>query len=395
MRSIQSFSLEEYYPWKRDIEKQYPWQRQYTNCEFLKYEEKRIRECQDWYKKFLKTEIGGGLGTVSFYAVPMELPSSWKAAITDSGISRYIGLSALLNSPSVMAVALVSPATKQPHEYRLIEVTKSRRLNIINKQLNMVAPVVVIETWDYLESDSIYVDIPYEKKIIQNIISENLIDSPQISLSFQSPILSAPYVNGSIGGISLSSIACDSAFAKELLKTMQLLVPPEYRPLKPPKSVYKGYTFPYLEGIGFHLAERPYLGTNILSTLYAKEYPMLETELSMRYKFKGEFSIFSTLNPDEGNITQIWKELLKKFTATEVTLPSDLEELKDWNANDLRRLKQATNEDIWIQVVHARQHMPRMSTEVDKEYISTLNLLSKDLDVDCTPKSGQVVKKHS
>ncbi len=141
-----------------------------------------------------------------------------------------------------------------------------QRTNIFNRRLNIVEPVVLIESWDYLKSDSIYKDVPYEKQIIQNIISENLIDNSQISLSFQLPIISAPYAGGSFGGISLSSISYDSEFAKELLRTMQLLVPPEYRTLQPPKNVYNGYTFPYLEGIGFHLAERPYWDYNVLST---------------------------------------------------------------------------------------------------------------------------------
>ncbi len=381
MNPIQSFTLDEYYLWRRNVETQYPWQRQFVDSEFLKYEQKRIRKHQEWRKKFLKTEIGKYLDTESFYVVPKEISSSsWKAAIADFGNYNYVGISALANSP-ILVTALLPNIIKQPQDYKLIEITKSRRMNIVNKRLNMVEPVAIIENWNYLKSDSIYNKVPYEKKIIQNIINENLIDNPQISLSFQSPIISAPYTDGSIGGISLSSISSDSMFAKELLKTMQLFAPPEYRTLMPPKSAFKGYTFPYLEGIGFHLAERPYWDYNILSTLYAKEYPVLEAEQSQRYKFNGEFSIFSTLNPDEGNVTQIWKELMMKFSATEVTLPWDIEELKGWDVIDLRRLKRAANEDIWIQVAHARHCKPGMSEDADKAFIKTINLLREDFDI--------------
>lgn len=379
MRPIQSLPLEEYYLWKRKVETQYPWQRQFLNSEFLKYEIKRTKDCQDWYKKFLKSGNNSGLGVASFYIVPMEISSPWKAAIADLGNFNYVGLSALFNSPSVTVTALIPYTIKQPQEYRLIEIIKSKRMNIVNRRLNMVEPVAIIDSWDYLKSDSIYVDVPYEKKIIQNVLSENLIDNDQISLSFQSPIISAPYVDGSIGGISLSSISGDSAFAKELLKTIQQVVPPEYRTLIPPKSAYNGHTFPYLEGIGFHLAERPYLDHNIFSTLYAKQYPILENEQSQRYKFNGEFSIFSTFNPDEGNVTQIWKESLKNFNATEVTLPWEIDELIEWDV-DLRRLKRVVSEDLWMQVVNARQCMPRMNADADNDFIKTINLLKADLD---------------
>lgn len=381
MKPIQSFTLEEYYPWRRKIDAQYPWQRKFVDGEFLKHEQKRIRKCREWSKKFLKTEFGKHLDIGSFYVVPVEgLSSSWKAAIADFGNYMYFGLSVLTNSPLIIAIALLPYTENRPLDYKLIEITKSRRVNIINKRLNMVEPVILIEGWNYLKSDSIYKDVPYEKKSVQKIISENFIDNRQISLSFQSPIISAPYVNGSFGGISLSSIAYDSVFAKELLKTMQLLVPPEYRTLKPPKSVYKGYMFPYLEGIGFHLAERPYWDSNIFSTLYAKEYPVLEAEQLQRYRFGGEFSILSTLSPDEGNLTQMWKELMKNFTATEIALPASIEELKGWLDVDLRRLKRAANEDIWIQVAYARHCMPGMSEDADKDYIKTVNLLKEDFD---------------
>lgn len=379
MRPTQLLSLQEYYLWKEKAETQYSWQRQYLNCEFLKYEEKMIRDCEKWYRIFIKAENGSNLDYASFYAVPMEISSSWKAAIADSGSYRYVGLSALYNSPSVTVMALVPYTVKQPQEYRLIEITKSKRMNVVNRRLNHVQPVVVIEDWDYLESDHIYIDVPYEKQIIQHILNENLIDNDQISQSFQSPIISAPYVDGSIGGISLSSISCDSSFSKELLKTIQQLVPPEYRTLIPPQKAYKGYTFPYSEGIGFHLAERPFSDNNVLSTLYAREHSRLEAEQLRRYKFSGEFSIFSTFNPDIGNVTQIWKESMKKFTATEVTLPWDLDELIEWDT-DLRRLKSAVNEDLWIQVVNSRQYMPGMSADTDNDYIKTMKLLKEDLD---------------
>ncbi|HSD63605.1 MAG TPA: hypothetical protein VLB50_07390 [Ignavibacteriaceae bacterium] len=86
MKPIHSFTLEEYYPWRRKVKTQYPWQREYVDSEFLKHEQKRIRVCEDWSKKFLKTAFGKSLDIGSFFVVPAEgLSTSWKAAIADFG----------------------------------------------------------------------------------------------------------------------------------------------------------------------------------------------------------------------------------------------------------------------------------------------------------------------
>lgn len=374
----QPTSLKEYYLWKKEGETRYPWQRQYINWDFLKYERKRINDLSDWKTKFNKADNNSTLGNASFYTVPLELSSSWKAAIADYGNYNYFGLSALFNSPQALVVALTPYTIKQPQEYRLIDITQSKRVNIINRRQNLAWPALIVENWNYLKSDYIYVDVPYEKKIVHNVFKENLINDEQISLSFQLPILSAPYVDGSVGGISLSSISKKSEFSKELVKIIQLMVPPEYRALKPPETVYKGCKFKYSDGIEFHLAERPYFDENMLSGLCTKQYNILDRELFRRYKFRGEFSIFSTLNPDEGNVTQIWKELLKNFTATEVTLGTD--ELQEADV-DLLPLKNAINEDLWMQVVHSRQYRPSINTDTDNEFIKIINLLKEDFDV--------------
>lgn len=380
MRPIQTLSLKEYYLWKKDVETRYPWLRQYINCEFLKYEQKRVGDLSHWYnKKFRKEDSNGNLETASFYVIPIEISSSWKATIAEYGSFNYVGLSALSNSPTILLIGLIPYTIKQPQEYRLIEITKSKRINLPNRRLNIIEPVVAIQDWHYLNSDYIYVDVPYEKKIIGKVIRENLIDDRQISLSFQSPIISAPRIDGFIGGISLSSIAGHSTFARELVKTIQLMVPPEYRTLKPPTKAFEGCKFQYLRGAKFHLAERPYFDNSILSSFYTKQYARLDKELSRRNSFIGEFSIFSTINPAEGNITQIWKELMKNFTATEITLPQNIDELIEADVY-LKPLKSVINEDLWIQIVHSRQYKPRMDLKTGNEFIKTINLLKEDFD---------------
>ena len=377
MQLGEPLTLSDYYLWRKDTRK-YPWQRQHLNMEFYKYEQKRIMKARDWYNKARRVGLNSNLDEISLYVIPLELFTSWKAAIAESGNFSYIGLSALANSPQTSLIGLIPPAVKQPQEYRLILVKKSRGKRLFNGRLNKAEFVTIIEEWEYLDSDYIYRDIPYERRIVSKIIREYLIDDEQISLSFQSPVMSAPH-DGTFGGISLSSIAGDSSFAKELVKTIQLIVPPEYRTLRPPKSAYRGSTFNYAHGIDFHYAERPYPSSNILSSICTNKYAGVNKELSKRRTFTGEFSIFSTIN-HTGNGTDVWKELLKNFTNTEVTLPENLDDLMEVDVY-LKHLRNVINEDLWIQVVHSRQYRPGMNAEMDDAFIRAVTGLKKDFDV--------------
>lgn len=388
----QSISLREYYPWSKWVETRAPWQRYHLDYDFLKYEQKRILELSDWYNKFKKAERNSYLDDAPLYVVPAALNYSWKAAIIECGDFNYVGLSALCNTPPLLLIGLIPRTIKQPQDYRLINITKSKKLYLVNRMLKKVEWALLIEDWEYLRSDSIYVDVPFEKKIISKLIGENLINDDQISLCFQSPIVSAPF-NGMIGGISLSSLSCSSTFAKEMAKTMQLMVPPEYRTLPPPKSVFNGVHFQYIDGVEFHLAERPYPDNNILSSIYAIQYSRVNKELALRHGFNGEFSVFSTINPPEGNQSQILKEFWKNFTDTEITLSEEIDKFPDADA-DITRLQKVIDEDIWIQVVYSRQFMPVMGTSIENEFNKFINRLREDFDVLLTDRYVQEGREY-
>ena len=360
--------LSEYYLWRSFSASQYPWQRQYTNTDFLKYERKRIKEVYLWYEGFRRASEGSQIDEVSLYVVPLELSSLWKAAIASYGNYNFFGLSALNNTPTLCLIGLIDRNLKQPDDYRLIRILKSKKVHLYNTKSSFAQPALVVEEWEYLNSDYIYVDVPFEKRIIEKIISENLTSEEHIPVSFQSPIISAPYVVGGIGGVSLSSMAAKSRFAEELIKTIQLMVPPEYRATRPPKSVYRGHKFLYESGIKFHLAERPYYDRNLLRGLYARNFNPVLKEVNRRFGFKGEYSIFSTLVPEKVNISQFFTELFNNFTKTEITLPYDLDELPLMDI-ELTKLRKVIDEDVWLQVVYSRQIHPRLTDNVDKETI--------------------------
>jgi len=188
----------------------------------------------------MSTRKPNDLPTASFYAVPIVLTGTWKASIAEIGNYNYYGLSTLACSPHAMIIGLFPYSSNQPNEYSLIEIRNPKREYVFNKKLNILQPVLIIKEdgWDYLRSDTIYVDVPFEKGIINKILNEELIGEKHLISSIQAPILSAPYVQGSQGGVSLASIAMETTFVKKLNKTIQMMVPPEYRTMQPPKSVY-------------------------------------------------------------------------------------------------------------------------------------------------------------
>lgn len=375
---LQQFSLKEYYLWREKVETNLPWKR-FLNFEYLEHENNRLLKLYKWLDEFKRVPKNQSVDEVSLYVIPMEISSSWEASIAKLTDYGFVGLSALQNSPPIVVIGLLPRLIDRPDDYRLIRITKCRKYYLINDRLRINEPVIIIEDWEYLPSDNIYLDIPYERRVIQKLIEENFVPNSNVSLSFQSPILSAPFAFGSVGGISLSSMSGDYSFSHELIKTICSTVPPEYRGLPPPAKAYVGSKFEYLEGIKFHLAERPYPDRNLLSGVPGLSYDTLQRESIRRSKFNGEYSIFSTLSSNEGSTTQIWKELMKNFTSTDITLPMDLDELA--YVTDLTKLRRRINSDLWVQVVHARQICPPLNEESNSFMIEIIKKLKEDFDV--------------
>ncbi len=203
-------SLNEYYLWKSNSASRYPWQRKFLNVDFLKYEQRRIKLLSSWYCSYINKDYGSTLEETSFYVIPIELSSSWKSTIAELGYTNYIGLSALQNSPQILLIGLFSSLdTNFPKEYSLIKI-RAKKVALINRKLGIPSYAVHIESWESLPSDTIYIDTPHDKKLIPEILKENLTHDEQLVAAFQAPIISAPKVYGSIGGIALSCMAASS-----------------------------------------------------------------------------------------------------------------------------------------------------------------------------------------
>ncbi len=374
-----SLRLNDYYLWKRyPTYSEFPWDRKYVNVEFLEYEKKRINKLEKWLKDFNRSEYGTLLEEVSFYVVPLKIDSSWNVATESQTNSRLIGLSALFNTPIAVSIGLIPFEKDAPEEYALINITKSKKLYVYNAKLKKSESAILIEDWEELPSDSVYLDVPYEKRLIENLFAENLPLDKEISRSFQAPLLSAPY-DGNLGGISLSSLSWNSKLATELMKIIQLMTPPEYRDISPPKKTINGISF-YSNDIGYKIAERPRPGRDIISNIYSENYTKLHHSLKERNNFEGEYSLFSSIKINEGNRKQRILETFRNFTKTEITL-SDIDQLLSEEDMYVRPLINSIDENLWIQIAYAHQNNPSEGKKYEKEYLELIDLLSKDFNI--------------
>lgn len=391
--TYQGLRLNDYYLWRKNpTYSKYPWDRKFINVEFLEYEKKRILVIEEWFKNFNRLESGQDLEEISLYVVPLNIDSSWEVVIESMLGAKPIGLSALFNTPIALNIGFIPNNIKMPDNYSLIKITKSKKIYIVNPKLQKSDSGILIEEWEELPSDSIYLDVPFEKRIIEKLLSDNLPLDKEISKSFQAPILSAPY-NGKLGGISLSSLSWNSKLAMELMKIIQMMVPPEYRDIDPPKKVIGGISFDS-NGILYQLAEKPKLGNNILSKIYSENYSKLIQSLAKRNNFLGEYSLFSSIKVNEGTRRQKIVETFRNFTLTEITL-SDIDQLLTEDDMYVRPLLNSIDENLWIQVVNAHHNNPKEGKNYDKEYRDLIQLISKDLDIILSDKFRQDITRES
>jgi len=129
----------------------------------------------------------------------------------------------------------------------------------------------------------------------------------------------------------------------------------------------------------FHLAERPIIEDNLLSSISPKQFRGLNVEMKKRLNFPGEYSIFSSLNPRTDYHNHMWNDMMKNFSAVDIALPVDIEDFIHSDLN-LKNLRASINEDVWIQVVHARQVKPSIDMKTDTNYLNMVDMIYNDLD---------------
>jgi len=199
--------------------------------------------------------------------------------------------------------------------------------------------------------------LDYEKGITRKIILENMISEKRIADNFSGPIISAPNSLGK-GGLALSTFGGGSSFAKELMITLEMITPPVFRNIKPPKQAEKGYIEEFSNGIGVRYADRPYTDNSIVDAVVHNKYNEITKKLSYRNKSPiQEYSVFSTLiDTSQDHLTSLHK-ILSNFSDAEMILSDDLDDLA-LSDIDLEKTQKAIFEDVHIEVISLHNHYP-------------------------------------
>ena len=316
-------------------------------------------------KNFQRFPFRASLEEVCYYVVPIKIKPSWLTYL-EEGDYLCKGLSALRNCPIYPLVAFF-PSGKIPTDYSLIQINSSKKIALLNSYTKSTTGeyAMIVDNWEELESDYMYVDVPFESRIISKIIEENINAEKPMAESLQSPLVSSPFVFGDIGGISLASILDGSDFAHELCKTMELMLPPEYRSFSPPKSGIRGRSMGIGDGIEIHVAERIVTGRNYFSSVEGSTFKLLDEESRRRFAFQGEYSILGAMIKSYSTGKQLYKDMLHKFFAFEVSIP-DLSKLIEYDAY-IPNLTRAIDEDIWLQIFFMRQNTPSIDISPQEE----------------------------
>jgi len=357
-------NLNQVYFWKRDSIYTYPWQRQFLNIDFLKYEKKRIEDVGKWYYDFQKSKVGDSLNEVYYYVIPSELDSEWKVAIASKGNYNYVGLSALKNCLQLQLIMLIPKDKAIPRDYSLIRISNSKKEFIHNEKKNEAEYVIISDNFQEEDSALIYVDIPFEKRIISKFIKENLVNDDLIADSLQPTISGSPYVVNKKGGISFSAFLKKSPFSDELMNTLKMMQPTEFSDIQfqlSPKLM-EGKNFLTSNGFKFHVAEKSILGNDYYSAFSSNNYDRLNGELIKRDMFRGEYSIACSLTPRGDKASELLRDVISKFVKTDIMQPYSTDELKDWDV-DLLKTQKNIDEDLWLQVVNQKQLKPIVQEE--------------------------------
>jgi hypothetical protein len=348
------------------------WQRQFFNIDFLKSERKRINDVQKWWLEFYSKPIGSELSEVIYYTLPTSFDSETKASIAkQKGDVFLIQLSALKNTEQ-MGVLMILPMDKKcPTDYSLIRIINAKKDFFTNLRTGEEAYIINVEEYEIMDPASIYLDIPFERKIIHKFLIDNLIKTDDIKArALQSPISSSPFIKNVGGGITYSSYSPKYSFSEEFLKTLKMINPPEFTDISKiyPLSILNGKAIKD-GGISFKLGESTPIGKNYFSCFASSRYKDLVLELINRERFFGEYSVSCSLNSTSETASERLREILSKFVQTEISNRMDIEDLKYSQDIDLFKVQNEINEDLWIQIANQRQIAPIFEENFNESFL--------------------------
>ena len=362
MESPFTLSANEWYSWRKGTRNIPPWRRKFTNTEFLECERRRIEVAHAWYLNYKKSPEGANLEETNFYVLPIELNPQVAA---ETSYQEFIpkGLSALSNDFQMPMLMLLKWDIKLPEEYSYIRIIKGKKHTLTTQRNDVCYEAIVVDEWEYDEADKVYLDISTEKKGVKKILYETFHEE-HIALALQAPLLSSPPKANLSGGIGLSSPLSSSAFAFELQKVLQMMLPPEYRSYNPPENFIVGKKILLSVGLNFHPAERHILSKKKVSSDVYHDAGLIDKEEKARREFQGEYSYTSSIVPKNYTIQETARECFKRLSTTEITL-FNLDEFADHTILT-PLIKQGADETIWATIVRARYFNPQINeSEID------------------------------
>ena len=376
---MREFGREEYYPWYKNSSANLPKDR-YLNKDFLKFEQKRIEEAHQWHDEYLKAEPGDTLDEYETYIVPIDPSKLIKKRVNGSGY-KLKGSSALRNNLQAQKLALFPKDLNLPPDYSLVRIFEPKKKIIPFVGDTNSKYGFIVDDYEILPIDYIYYDLPAEEKRIFSLLKGHLGGDELMAESVYSPIISSPGTAMGAGGIGSASLTRSTRFATTLNDQVRRMLPPELADYTPPNRDIQGFDERVSKGRGrkivYNTAEKTRETGPHVGLTKGSSYSRVQKQAQRREKFAAEYSYLGNIVPSGKRSVDVVQDALNNFTQNEITI-SSYDELKEADV-DLTRLKNDITdyEEIWINIVDARQVMP----SVDKQQVKNDGLVD-DLKAD-------------
>lgn len=218
------------YPWQKDGPFE-PWNRTYGPL-FDEVEKQLIENDSKWYKLLVQIENGSILpNRVGFIQKMESIPSRLKEGLEEKVGECSIKIITSIHRSSIHPVLTIFTG-QPPDEINYVELMRPKKYNLVLKPYDP-SYAVIVEDFDYIPVDSLYLKHPRITKINQpqNVL-EKLLSSKALVNTILSPPTSAPSISGIQGGTRLYfdiKFGLSEFDFQRLLDKIEELVPPEFR----------------------------------------------------------------------------------------------------------------------------------------------------------------------
>lgn len=350
----------EYYPWYDGSSASLPKDRS-LNVDFLRSERRRIEHAKEWNQEYRKAERGEKLEEYVTYVIPVEISKILRRNVNGRGYN-IMGTSALRNSTQLQKLALFPKDLKLPADYSLIRIEDPVKEIVLFEGDVYGTDAIVVTDFETLPIDYIYHGLGSDNVDLFDLLSDSLGGDDLMAHSVHAPMISSPGTGTDFGGIGSCSLTPTTRFGDTLNKQIARMLPPEYTNYGPPGRDTKRFRERHSKGRGrkivYKTAEKIPDAQTRVGLKNGTSYRNVEKQAKIRTRYRGEYSYLGNIAPSGGRELHVVQDALDYFTQNEITI-SSYDELRMADV-DLTRLENRITdyEDIWVNVVDARQVMP-------------------------------------